>query len=115
MTYDQVMARPRSFDEQTVIDAAMRRFRATGYAGTSLDDISAATGVGRGSLYASFGGKHTVFIRSLKEYVRRALIETRELLDGPDDTAIDRLHGFLAGGARFVLDDDERLGCMAGR
>ncbi|MGW4642102.1 TetR/AcrR family transcriptional regulator [Sphaerisporangium sp. NPDC004334] len=109
------MARPRGFDEQTVLETAMLRFRATGYAGTSLDDISAATGLGRGSLYASFGDKHTVFIKSLNEYVRQALAETRELLDGPDDTAVERLHGFLASGARFVLDDDERLGCMAGR
>ncbi|GAA3508964.1 AcrR family transcriptional regulator [Streptosporangium album] len=109
------MARPRSFDEQTVLDAAVRRFRATGYAGTSLDDISAATGLGRGSLYASFGDKHAVFIKSLNAYVRQALIDTRDLLEGPDDTAVDRLHGFIAGGARSVLDDEEHFGCMAGK
>jgi AcrR family transcriptional regulator len=109
------MARPRSFDEHTVLDAAVRQFRTSGYAGTSLDDISAATGLGRGSLYASFGGKHTVFIKALREYVSNALARTRDQLTGPDDTAVDRLHAWMAGGARFVVDDVHRLGCMAGR
>ncbi|MEH1163955.1 TetR/AcrR family transcriptional regulator [Micromonospora sp. CPCC 205539] len=109
------MPRPRTFDEQTVLEAAVRQFRASGYAGTSLDDISAATGLGRGSLYASFGDKHTVFIKTLHEYVRQALIQTHEELDGPDDTAIDRLHAWILSGAGFVLRDDERFGCMAGK
>ncbi|GAA2709166.1 TetR/AcrR family transcriptional regulator [Actinoplanes palleronii] len=93
----------------------MRQFRAGGYAGTSLDDISAATGLGRGSLYASFGDKHTVFIKALTEYVRQALVDTRAMLDGPDDSAIDRLHTWIVSGAGFVLDDDEHFGCMAGK
>ncbi|WP_410810884.1 TetR/AcrR family transcriptional regulator [Micromonospora sp. 067-2] len=109
------MARPRSFDEQTVLDAAVRVFRASGYTGASLDDISAATGLGRGSLYASFGDKHAVFMKALREYVRQALIQTQGELDGPDDTAIDRLHTWMLSGAGFVLRDDERFGCMAGK
>ncbi|MDI5904921.1 helix-turn-helix domain-containing protein, partial [Streptomyces sp. 12257] len=48
------MARPRSFDPDHVLHAAERQFRTTGYNGTSVDDISAATGLGRGSLYAAF-------------------------------------------------------------
>ncbi|WP_436536379.1 TetR/AcrR family transcriptional regulator [Actinoplanes sp. HUAS TT8] len=109
------MARPRAFDEQTVLDAAVRQFRTGGYAGTSLDDISAATGVGRGSLYASFGDKHTVFIKALHEYVRQALIQTHDELDGPDETAVDRLRAWILAGAGFVLRDDEHFGCMAGK
>jgi AcrR family transcriptional regulator len=109
------MARPRSFDERTVVDATMRQFRTAGYAATSLDDISAATGLGRGSLYATFGGKHALFMKSLAEYVRQIVADVRELLAGPDDTAAERLRDFLASGARFVIDDAERLGCMAGK
>ena len=41
------MARPRSFDPDHVLHAAERQFRTTGYNGTSVDDISAATGLGR--------------------------------------------------------------------
>ena len=50
------MARPRSFDHDHVLHAAERQFRTTGYNGTSVDDISAATGLGRGSLYAALDG-----------------------------------------------------------
>jgi len=57
------MARPRSFDRDHVLHAAERQFRTTGYNGTSVDDISAATGLGRGSLYATFDGKHGVLLR----------------------------------------------------
>ncbi|WP_196279438.1 TetR/AcrR family transcriptional regulator [Catellatospora vulcania] len=109
------MARPRSFDEQEVLDAAVRQFRRSGFAGTSLEDISTATGLGRGSLYASFGDKHALFIKALTEYARQALAQVSDLLAGPDDTAADRLQAFLASGARFVLDDADRLGCMAGK
>ncbi|MDN3357414.1 TetR/AcrR family transcriptional regulator [Actinomadura sp. DC4] len=109
------MARPRSFDEQAVLDSAMRQFRAAGYAGTTLDDLSAATGLGRGSLYASFGGKHALFMRALGEYARQILDEVRGMLDGPDETAVRRLRDFIAAGARFVIDDADRLGCMAGK
>jgi AcrR family transcriptional regulator len=109
------MARPRSFDEQTVVDAAMRQFRTAGYAGTTLDNLSDATGLGRGSLYASFGGKHPLFVKALNAYARQILDNVRELLAGPDDGAMDRLHDFVAAGARFVIDDVERLGCMAGK
>ncbi|MEU4238230.1 TetR family transcriptional regulator C-terminal domain-containing protein [Actinoplanes sp. NPDC026619] len=71
--------------------------------------------MGRGSLYASFGDKHTVFIKALQEYVRQALIQTHEELDGPAGTAIDRLRAWILAGAGFVLRDGEHFGCMAGK
>ncbi|KJE23819.1 transcriptional regulator, TetR family [Frankia torreyi] len=49
------MARPRTFDEDQVVCAARDQFWATGYTATSLDDLTAATGLGRGSLYGAFG------------------------------------------------------------
>ena len=62
------MARPRKFVEDQVIEAARDQFWARGYAGTSLDDLVAATGLGRGSLYGAFGDKHVIFMRALDEY-----------------------------------------------
>ncbi|MGH8920910.1 MAG: TetR/AcrR family transcriptional regulator, partial [Actinomycetes bacterium] len=57
------MARPRKFDEQTVVRAARDQFWRTGYTATSLDDLMAATGLGRASIYAAFGDKHALFVR----------------------------------------------------
>ncbi|HEY3509696.1 MAG TPA: TetR/AcrR family transcriptional regulator, partial [Kribbella sp.] len=65
------MARPRSFDRDHVLHAAERQFRTTGYNGTSVDDISAATGMGRGSLYATFDGKHGVLHQAMSVYFTR--------------------------------------------
>ena len=62
------MARPRKFVEDQVIEAARDQFWGHGYAGTSLDDLVAVTGLGRGSLYGAFGDKHTIFMRALDEY-----------------------------------------------
>ncbi len=115
MAYTVQMARPRSFDEQTVLDAAMRQFRLTGYAGTTLDDLSAATGLGRGSLYASFSGKHPLFLRALTTYAEQGLPALERFLAGPDESAVDRLREFLVGSAHSVLDDAELKGCMAGQ
>ncbi|MET7727315.1 TetR family transcriptional regulator [Streptomyces mirabilis] len=51
------MGRPPGFDKDKVVQAVERQFRRTGYAGTSVDDIARAGGLGRGSLYAAFGDK----------------------------------------------------------
>ena len=89
------MARPRTFDRDHVLHAAERQFRATGYNGTSVDDISAATGLGRGSLYGAFDGKHGVLVQAMTSYFDRLEHFIPMVLAGPDDTALERLHGYL--------------------
>jgi TetR/AcrR family transcriptional repressor of nem operon len=109
------MARPPGFDKQAVLEAAQRQFRKTGYAGTSLDDITAATGLGRGSLYAAFGDKQGLFMEALADYCNRSEQAMLTALSGPDDEALQRLRSFLDRAVQFVFDDDDQLGCMAGR
>lgn len=58
--YSCPMARPRQFDEEEAVRAARDQFWTVGFHGTSIDDLSAATGLGRGSLYAAFGGKRAL-------------------------------------------------------
>ncbi|MDI5904992.1 TetR/AcrR family transcriptional regulator, partial [Streptomyces sp. 12257] len=77
------MARPRSFDPDHVLHAAERQFRTTGYNGTSVDDISAATGLGRGSLYAAFDGKHGVLLQAMTGYFARLGQRTPDTLEKP--------------------------------
>lgn len=89
------MARPRSFDRDHVLHAAERQFRASGYNGTSVDDISAATGLGRGSLYATFDGKHGVLLQAMDGYFARLAQFAPKALGGPDEGALERLHGYL--------------------
>ncbi|MET9869878.1 TetR/AcrR family transcriptional regulator [Streptomyces sp. NPDC006386] len=88
------MARPRSFDRDHVLHAAERQFRTAGYNGTSVDDISAATGLGRGSLYAAFDGKHGVLLQAMGRYSARLGMAVQALA-GPDEGALERLREFL--------------------
>ena len=60
--------RPRGFDEEQALDAAMMTFWRRGYRNTSLDDLVAATGASRASLYQVFGDKRALFLKSLDLY-----------------------------------------------
>jgi TetR/AcrR family transcriptional repressor of nem operon len=65
------VGRPREFDEDKVLDAAMEIFWLQGYESTSMTDLLAATGLHKGSLYQAFGDKHSLFIQSLRRYMDR--------------------------------------------
>src|SRR3954451_8054213 len=58
--------RPRSFDADAVLDKARAVFWNLGYAATSLDDLAAATGLNRPSLYGAFGDKHALYMAALQ-------------------------------------------------
>ena len=63
--------RPRGFDPEAALKAASECFRAFGYAATSLDDLAAATGLARPSLYAAFGDKKALYLAALARTHRR--------------------------------------------
>lgn len=63
------MARPREFEEDRAVDAAMRAFWRSGYEATSTQDLCEATGLGRSSIYNTFHSKRTLFERSLGRYM----------------------------------------------
>lgn len=60
--------RPRTFDEDTALDAAVEVFWRHGYEGTSLPALTEAMGMNRPSLYGAFGDKHRLFLRALDRY-----------------------------------------------
>ena len=65
------MVGKKQFDVDTALDAAMIQFWRAGYAATSVDDLSRATGLNRSSLYSSFGDKDELFLQCLERYVIR--------------------------------------------
>jgi len=62
------MVRTKAFDEDLVIDAAMRAFLKYGYSSTSLSILESATGVGRKSLYNTFGNKRGLLLKALDRF-----------------------------------------------
>jgi AcrR family transcriptional regulator len=109
------MARPRKFVEDQVIEAARDQFWGHGYAGTSLDDLVAVTGLGRGSLYGAFGDKHTIFMRALDEYSTATMAAVRAELRDSAESAYDRLVGHIRRMARVNATDSTRRGCLTAK
>ncbi|MBS2023899.1 MAG: TetR/AcrR family transcriptional regulator [Deltaproteobacteria bacterium] len=77
------MARPREFDEAEVIDAAERVFWQRGYDDTSVNDLLDAAGIGRASLYSTFGGKDQLLLRVLARHRQRLDGMLKHLLEPP--------------------------------
>ena len=60
--------RPRAYQPDVALGKALDLFRKDGFAATSLDDLSAATGMNRPSLYGAFGDKRALYIKSYQRY-----------------------------------------------
>ena len=60
--------RPRAYQPDIALGKALDLFRKDGFAATSLDDLSAATGMNRPSLYGAFGDKRELYIKSYQRY-----------------------------------------------
>ena len=58
----------KTFDTDEVLGKAMQAFWARGYEATSIQDLLDTMGLNRGSLYATFGDKRSLFIRALRHY-----------------------------------------------
>jgi TetR/AcrR family transcriptional regulator, copper-responsive repressor len=64
--------RPRAYEPEVALARALDVFWKEGFAATSLDDLSAATGMNRPSLYGAFGDKRELYIKSYESYRDRA-------------------------------------------
>jgi AcrR family transcriptional regulator len=72
--------RPRAYDPDLALKRAMDVFWKDGFAGTSLDELSAATGMNRPSLYGAFGDKRELYIKAYQHYRDRSRAGMVELL-----------------------------------
>src|SRR5690606_18177380 len=106
------MPRPREFDPESAVEAAMNVFWDGGYTATSTDDLCRGTGVGRSSLYNTFTSKRELYQKSLRRYAERTRATQSDLLERPGPVrAIIR--DFLTEALRNQLADPRRRGCLA--
>ncbi|MFT0862605.1 TetR/AcrR family transcriptional regulator [Ancylobacter sp. G4_0304] len=104
------MARPREFDEEAVLDAAVRCFWSRGFEATSVRDLIETTGLTGASLYNAFGDKRAFYRRALGHYVEDSIegrIRRCEALAPRAAVA-----AFFAEIVTRSLGDGERKGCM---
>ena len=72
--------RPRAYDPEIALQRATESFWRAGYAATSLDDLSAATGMNRPSLYGAFGDKRELYLAALRRYWELSHVAMEEAL-----------------------------------
>ena len=64
------MARPKEFDREAAVAAAMQVFWAKGYEAASTVELLGAMGIGRQSMYDTFGDKQSLYLEALRRYHR---------------------------------------------
>lgn len=104
------MGRHREFDVDEALDAVVRVFWRRGYEGASYDDLTAATGVKRPSLYSAFGNKEELFRRALERYADHYLTYMTEAADQPSSRAM--AEHMLRGVVELTTRFSENLGCL---
>ena len=88
------MARPKQFDPDEALDAAVAVFREHGYAASSAEMLTASMGIGKQSLYSTYGGKWPLYCAALRRYAERETGEHIEVLK-TGRTALDGLERLL--------------------
>src|SRR5579863_7556709 len=103
------IGRPRAFDPDKALEAALQVFWRKGYEGTALSDLTAAMGINRPSIYATFGNKEALFRKVLDRYSERMTNYMGEALKEPTARAVaERL---MAGTADLLSCPANPKGC----
>ena len=103
--------RPRAYQPDVALGKALDLFRKDGFAATSLDDLSAATGMNRPSLYGAFGDKRELFIKSYQRYREDARAAMAGIFR--DELPIrERLGRIYAVALDIYLSGDSPRGCF---
>lgn len=105
------MARHKEFDLTEILDRAMVVFWDKGYEATSVQDLVDHTGIGRGSLYSTYGGKHALFLATLERYRQTRGPLLAEILDGPG-TAKEKLRLVFDGVTEDAVSEWGWRGCF---
>jgi len=105
------VARPKEFDPDLAVEQAMHVFWRKGYEATSVSDLTDALGIGRASLYGTFGSKDAIYAAALERY---RLLEGARALSclSADGTARDKVRALFERLASGGLADPENRGCL---
>ena len=102
--------RPRAFDAEEALDRALEVFWRQGYEGTALSDLTAAMGINRPSLYATFGNKQALFHKVLDRYADGPAAYAARALELP--RARDVAEALIYGAIELTTGPDTPRGCI---
>ncbi len=103
--------RPRTFDPELALDRAVEVFWKHGFQDASLHELTEAMGLSKPSLYAAFGDKEALYLKTLERYVARLFERHASALDDEPDGR-RALQGFLGSLAAMLADPDLPGGCF---
>ena len=106
------MARPKSFNKEHVLQAAMKVFWKQGFDGTSMKDLELATQLTPGSIYHEFGSKEGMFENALDFYVDKVMLGrvNRYLVKSGDP--VQSIHDFIISSFKDVPSDVKGDACL---
>ncbi|MFD3747475.1 TetR/AcrR family transcriptional regulator [Nocardia sp. NPDC058633] len=106
------MGRPRKFDEAGLLAAATELFWSKGFDSASVEDLSRATGVGNGSIYAAYGNKRGLFLAAFERYCEGRAQFVRDVVLSAPGSARAAVRALF----QAVIDDcaahRDRRGCL---
>ncbi len=105
------MARPKSFDQQEVLDKALNLFWEKGYNATSIQDLVDHLGINRASIYDTWGDKRGLYLETLKSYRKKS---SNSFLDRLRSNLSSKeiLRGFLNDVINEAVEDTCNKGCF---
>lgn len=105
------MARPKSFNQQEVLDKALHLFWEQGYNATSVQDLVDHLGINRASIYDTWGDKRGLYLETLKAYRKKGASNFLERLRS-NQSSKDIIRNFLKDVTVQVIDDTCNKGCF---
>ncbi|MEX5635127.1 TetR/AcrR family transcriptional regulator [Parafrankia sp. FMc2] len=105
------MGRTKEFDPDVMLERAMDLFWERGFEATSMADLVEHLGIGRASLYGTFGSKHDLYLAAMRRYLRgsEAGFVTALAQPGP---ALSAVRAFVQSWVSEALADPDRRGCL---
>ena len=105
------MGRPREFEKDAALEAAMRVFWKYGYEGASLASLTKAMRINRSSMYVAFGDKEALYRLAFQRYVDTALAFLRDALRKP--TLREVVQATLRETVEFLSQPGNPCGCFS--
>ncbi len=105
------MARRREFDPTKVLQTAIELFWEKGYFDSSVDEVVKRSGVAKYGIYGTFGTKHELFKKALKEYASYC----HRSIQSPirqTDAALPEINLFFEKAVELMTEDNNRRGCL---
>ena len=105
------VTRTKEFEPDRALDSAMDLFWRRGYEATSVHDLVAEMGIGRGSMYGTFGDKRALFLAALERFEESRVSRADEILEG-SASAVEGIRRLFETTIEGLVSYEPRRGCL---